>query len=65
MNDLRKAVYEANMALARSGLVMGTFGNVSGVDRDAGIMMIKPSGVPYDELTPDHVVPVSLRNNFV
>jgi len=65
MNDLRKAVYEANMALARSGLVMGTFGNVSGVDRDAGIMMIKPSGVPYDELTPDHVVPVSLETGEV
>ena len=45
---LRKEVHRANLALGRSGLVMGTFGNVSGVDRAAGLMAIKPSGVPYD-----------------
>jgi L-ribulose-5-phosphate 4-epimerase len=62
---LREEVYRANMALARSGLVMGTFGNVSGVDRAAGLMAIKPSGVPYDELKPEHVVPVSLSTGEV
>jgi L-ribulose-5-phosphate 4-epimerase len=48
------------MDLARSGLVMGTFGNVSGVDRAAGLLAIKPSGVPYETMTPDDVVLVSL-----
>jgi L-ribulose-5-phosphate 4-epimerase len=62
---LREEVHRANMALARSGLVMGTFGNVSGVDRAAGLLAIKPSGVPYDELRPEHVVPVSLSTGEV
>ncbi len=62
---LRDEVHRANMALARSGLVMGTFGNVSGVDRAAGLMAIKPSGVPYDEMTPEHIVPVSLATGEV
>lgn len=58
---LRERVLRANQALAKTGLVMGTFGNVSGADHDAGICVIKPSGVPYDELTPTHMVPVSLE----
>jgi L-ribulose-5-phosphate 4-epimerase len=62
---LREEVHRANMALARSGLVMGTFGNVSGVDRAAGLMAIKPSGVPYDEMEPDDIVPVSLATGEV
>lgn len=62
---LRENVYRANMDLAASGLVMGTFGNVSGVDRAAGIFMIKPSGVPYDKLGPEHMVPVSLETGEV
>ena len=62
---LREEVYRANVALARSGLVMGTFGNVSGVDRAAGLMAIKPSGVPYDELKAEHIVPVSLSTGEV
>ncbi len=57
---LREAVWQANRDLAASGLVWGTFGNVSGIDRDAGVFVIKPSGVPYDELTPADMVPVSL-----
>jgi L-ribulose-5-phosphate 4-epimerase len=57
---LREEVHRANLALARSGLVTGTFGNVSGVDRLAGLVAIKPSGVPYEELRPEHVVLVSL-----
>jgi L-ribulose-5-phosphate 4-epimerase len=62
---LRAEVHRANMELARSGLVMGTFGNVSGVDRAAGIMAIKPSGVPYEQLKPEHIVPVSLATGEV
>jgi L-ribulose-5-phosphate 4-epimerase len=62
---LREEVHRANMALARSGLVMGTFGNVSGVDRGAGLLAIKPSGVPYEEMTPEHIVPVSLATGEV
>ena len=64
-DDLRESVYRANMELAGSGLVTGTFGNVSGVDREAGLMVIKPSGVPYDELSPAHMVPVSLTTGEV
>jgi L-ribulose-5-phosphate 4-epimerase len=64
-DELRDAVYRANMELAGSGLVTGTFGNVSGVDRGAGLMAIKPSGVPYDRLSPGHMVPVSLATGGV
>ena len=64
-SDLRDAVYRANMELAGSGLVMGTFGNVSGVDRDAGVFAIKPSGVPYERLRAEHIVVVSLDTGDV
>jgi len=57
---LRELVCRANRLLAGTGLVHGTFGNVSGVDYDAGICVIKPSGVSYDELTPESMVPVAL-----
>jgi hypothetical protein len=50
-DDLREGVYRGNMDLDASGLVMGTFGNLSAVDRDAGVMAIKPSGMPYPELS--------------
>jgi L-ribulose-5-phosphate 4-epimerase len=59
-SDLRERVFRANQALAETGLVLGTFGNVSGVDYDAGLFAIKPSGVPYAELTPEHMVAVAL-----
>ena len=62
---LREAVYRANVALVEAGLVFGTFGNVSGVDREAGLFVIKPSGVPYDELTPADMVAVSLESGEV
>lgn len=62
---LREAVYRATLELAASGLVTGTFGNVSGVDRSAGVMVIKPSGVPYAELTPESMVAVSLESGAV
>lgn len=62
---LRRAVHRANQALVESGLVTETFGNVSAVDRDAGLFVIKPSGVPYEELTPAHMVPISLDTGKV
>jgi len=64
-SSLREAVYQANRQLAATGLVVGTFGNVSGVDRRAGVFMIKPSGVPYAKLTPKHMVAVSLETGRV
>lgn len=63
--QLRDVVFRANRRLAETGLVMGTFGNVSAVDRRAGVLMIKPSGVPYGELTAKHMVPVSLETGKV
>ena len=60
-DDLRESVYRGNIELAASGLVMSTFGNLSAVDRDAGVFAIKPSGMPYGELTPAHMVVISLE----
>jgi L-ribulose-5-phosphate 4-epimerase len=62
MKDLRELACRANLTLASSGLVMGTFGNLSIVDRAAGVFAIKPSGVPYGDLTPDKMVLVSLES---
>jgi L-ribulose-5-phosphate 4-epimerase len=58
---LREQVCRANIDLAERGLVMGTFGNVSGVDRALGLFVIKASGVPYQELSAEHMVPISLE----
>lgn len=63
--SLRETVWRANLDLVESGLVTGTFGNVSGIDREAGLFVIKPSGIPYDGLRPDHMVPVSLATGEV
>lgn len=63
--ELRESVYRANMALVESGLVTGTFGNVSGIDRSAGLFVIKPSGVPYGALSASDMVPVSLESGAV
>jgi L-ribulose-5-phosphate 4-epimerase len=63
--DLRDSVWRANLALVRSGLVTLSFGNASGVDRAEGVMVIKPSGVPYDELRPEQLVVVSLDTGAV
>lgn len=63
--DLRKQVCDANLDLPRYGLVVFTWGNVSGIDRAAGIMAIKPSGVSYDELTPDKIVLLDLDGHLV
>ncbi len=63
--ELREQVCRANIDLGASGLVLGTFGNVSGVDRDAGWFGIKPSGVDYAELTAESIVLVSLETGEV
>jgi L-ribulose-5-phosphate 4-epimerase len=60
--ELRAQVAQANVAIERAGLVTLAFGNVSGVDRDAGVLVIKPSGVPYSGLTGDDMVVVSLED---
>jgi len=60
LEELKKAVCKANLELPRHGLVTFTWGNVSGVDRDLGLMVIKPSGVSYEEMGPDDMVVVSL-----
>ncbi len=60
LKELKRAVYEANMLLPAHHLVTFTWGNVSGVDRDAGAFVIKPSGVPYDQLTPEDMVVIDL-----
>lgn len=57
---LRDEVCRANLALVDAGLVTLSFGNASGVDREAGVLVIKPSGVPYHELTPESMVAVAL-----
>lgn len=62
LGDLRDQVCAANIALANGGLVTLSFGNVSGVDRATGIMIIKPSGVPYESLRPDDLVGVDLAS---
>jgi L-ribulose-5-phosphate 4-epimerase len=62
---LRERVLRANIDMAASGLVMGTFGNLSAIDRDAGLFVIKPSGVPYEALTAAHMVPVSFATGEV
>ena len=65
LNELKMSVYRANMALKASGLVLSTFGNVSGVDRERAVLVIKPSGVPYDRLSQDNMVCVSLETGKV
>ena len=56
LEQLKKEVYEANMLLPKYGLVTLTWGNVSGIDREKGLFVIKPSGVEYDKLTPEDIL---------
>ena len=63
--DLRDEVLRANRAIAAAGLATLTWGNVSGVDRDRGVYVIKPSGVPYDALAVGHLVVVALEDGRV
>ncbi|MEU1005252.1 L-ribulose-5-phosphate 4-epimerase AraD [Streptomyces tibetensis] len=62
---LRQEVLEANLAIPQVGLATLTWGNVSGVDREAGVFVIKPSGVPYEALTIDDLVTVRLSDGAV
>jgi L-ribulose-5-phosphate 4-epimerase len=62
---LRESVLDANRALVAHGLVKLTWGNVSGIDRDSGLVAIKPSGIPYDELTASDIVILDLDGNVV
>ena len=65
LEELKKRVYEANMLLPKYGLVTFTWGNVSEIDRESGLFVIKPSGVDYDLLTPDDMVVMDLNGNKV
>ena len=62
---LREQVVEANLDLVRKGLVLSTFGNASGIDRERGLIVIKPSGVPYEDLKADHMVVTDLQGTVV
>ncbi len=63
--QLKKRVYEANIALKSNGLITLTWGNVSEIDRENGVIAIKPSGVSYDTMTPDDMVVVDLDGNKI
>lgn len=65
LEELKQKVYEANMALPEKNLVVFTWGNVSGYDSDAGLVVIKPSGVEYEDLTPEDMVVVDLDGHVV
>jgi L-ribulose-5-phosphate 4-epimerase len=65
LENLKQAVLEANLELPKKGLVTYTWGNVSGIDRNAGLIVIKPSGVPYEELKFEHLVVVDLEGSKV
>ena len=65
LEELKKEVYEANMLLPKYDLVTFTWGNVSGIDREKGLFVIKPSGVDYDKLTPEDMVVVDLESRTV
>lgn len=65
LEQLKKEVYEANMELPKRGLITYTWGNVSGIDRESGYFVIKPSGVDYDKLSPEDMVVVDLEGNVV
>ena len=64
-HKLKQQVYAANMALPQHGLVVFTWGNVSGIDRDPGVFAIKPSGVRYEDLTPESMVVLDLEGQVV
>jgi L-ribulose-5-phosphate 4-epimerase len=63
--DLRRAVLEANLELVRKGLVLFTFGNASGISREKGLVVIKPSGVPYDRMKPADLVVTNMNGKVI
>jgi L-ribulose-5-phosphate 4-epimerase len=65
LEALRTEVYEANLELVRRGLVLYTFGNASGIARDQGLVVIKPSGVPYETMTPADMVITDLKGRVI
>ncbi|MGG4104792.1 L-ribulose-5-phosphate 4-epimerase [Paenibacillus lautus] len=65
LEDLKQQVLEANLELPMHGLVTFTWGNVSGIDRERGLFVIKPSGVPYEDLKADDMVVLDLKGNVV
>ena len=65
LEELKKKVCEANLELVRHGLVIFTWGNVSGIDRESGLVVIKPSGVSYEGMTPEDMVVISLDGEVV
>jgi len=65
LQRLREQVLEANLELVRRNLVLYTFGNASGISREEGLVVIKPSGVPYEQMKPEHLVVTDLAGNIV
>jgi len=65
LEQLKEDVYKANMELVEKGLVIYTWGNVSGIDREKGLVVIKPSGVEYDGMKPEDMVVVDMEGNVV
>jgi L-ribulose-5-phosphate 4-epimerase len=65
LKQLREEVLEANLELVRRGLVLYTFGNASGIDREKAIVVIKPSGVPYNKMKPEHLVVSDLNGKIL
>jgi L-ribulose-5-phosphate 4-epimerase len=65
LKDLRTQVLEANLEIVKRGLVLYTFGNASGIDRTQGLIVIKPSGVDYDELVPELMVVTDLHGKII
>ncbi|NMC63430.1 MAG: L-ribulose-5-phosphate 4-epimerase [SAR324 cluster bacterium] len=65
LEELKGQVFEANLELVRQGLVISTFGNVSGISREEGLVVIKPSGVPYEVMRPDDMVVLSLEDSKI
>lgn len=65
LEELKLQVYKANMELPKRGLITYTWGNVSGIDREMGLFVIKPSGVDYDVLKPEDMVVMDLEGNKV
>ena len=65
LEELKEKVFRANLDLVKQGLVIFTWGNVSGIDREKGLVVIKPSGVSYDEMKASDMVVVSLETGKV
>ena len=65
LEELKQKVWQANLDLVKSGLVLFTWGNASAIDRKSGLVVIKPSGVAYDMMRPEDMVVVDLKGSIV